>query len=140
MASSVLVEDINAIARKSLEDRLPAITARAVARMMVKNTIARTAKNQKQEDSGAGLLLSIVTDVGAIVTERADTRSWSLLPGNILMARLVLPPGTHDLKVTYYDQSGNILATRAFDAVKVTEGRRVFMSDYYFWPAMHSRK
>jgi hypothetical protein len=130
-ATSELVEDVNAIARKSLDDRLPAITARAVARMVVKNAIARNAKNQKGDAGTGGLLISIATDVGAIVTERADTRSWSLLPGNILMARVALPPGTHDLKVTYYDHSGNILATRAYNAVKVEAGRKVFMSDYY---------
>ena len=129
--SSELVEDVNAIARKSLDDRLPAITARAVARMVVKNAIARNAKNQKGDSGTGGLLISIVTDVGAIVTERADTRSWSLLPGNILMARLALPPGTHDLKVTYYDKSGNILTTRDYHAVNVVAGRKVFMSDYY---------
>jgi uncharacterized protein len=129
-ASSELVENVNAIARKSLDDRLPAITARAVARMVVKNAMARNIKNQGG-DSGAAVLMSIVTDVGAIVTERADTRSWSLLPGNILMARLVLPPGTHDLKATYYDSFGNILTTREYNVVKVTAGRKVFLSDYF---------
>ncbi len=138
-ATSELVEDVNAIARKNLEDRLPAITARAVARMVVKNAIARNAKNQNR-DSGTGLIISIVTDVGAIVTERADTRSWSLLPGNILMARLDLPPGTHDLKVAYYDNSGNILTTREFNSVKVTAGRKAFISDYYLWPNMPSHQ
>jgi hypothetical protein len=130
-ASSELVEDVNAIARKSLDDRLPAITARAVARMVVKNAMARKVKNQNGDAGTGGLLLSIVTDVGAIVSERADTRSWSLLPGNFLMARLALPPGTHDIKVTYYDPSGNVLAARDFNAVKVTAGRKVFLSDYY---------
>jgi uncharacterized protein len=129
-ASSELVENVNAIARKSLDDRLPAITARAVARMVVKNAMARNIKNQGG-DSGAAVLMSIVTDVGAIVTERADTRSWSLLPGNILMARLVLPQGTHDLKATYYDSFGKVLATREYNAVQVTEGRKVFLSDYF---------
>lgn len=129
-ASSELVENVNAIARKSLDDRLPAITARAVARMVVKNAMARNIKNQGG-DSGAAVLMSIVTDVGAIVTERADTRSWSLLPGNILMARLVLPPGTHDLKATYYDNFGKVLATRDYHAVRVTAGQKVFLSDYY---------
>jgi uncharacterized protein len=128
-ATSELVENVNAIARKSLDDRLPAITARAVARMVVKNAMARNIKNQGG-DSGAAMLMSIVTDVSAIVTERADTRSWSLLPGNILMARLALPPGTHDLKVNYYDSFGKVLATRDYDAVQVTAGRRVFLSDY----------
>lgn len=129
-ASSELVENVNAIARKSLDDRLPAITARAVARMVVKNAMARNIKNQGG-DSGAAVLMSIVTDVGAIVTERADTRSWSLLPGNILMARLVLPPGTHDLKATYYDNFGKVLVTRDYHAVRVTAGQKVFLSDYY---------
>ncbi len=129
-ASSEVVEDVNVIARKSLNDRLPAITARAVARMVVKNSMARNIKNQGG-DSGAAALMSIVTDVGAIVTERADTRSWSLLPGNILMARLALPPGTHDLKATYYDNFGKVLATRDYHAVKVTAGQKVFLSDYY---------
>jgi hypothetical protein len=44
---------------------------------------------------------------------------------------LALPEGTHDLKVTYYDHSGNILATRDYNAVKVTAGRKAFVSDYY---------
>ena len=130
-ASSELVDDVNAIARKSLEDRLPAITARAVARMVLKNAMARNVKNQNGDNGSGGLLLSIVTDVGAIVSERADTRSWSLLPGNILMARLALPPGKHDLKVTYYDHSGEVIATRDYDAVRVVAGRKVFVSDYY---------
>jgi hypothetical protein len=130
-ASSELVDDVNAIARKSLEDRLPAITARAVARMVLKNAMARKVKNQNRDNGSGGLLLSLVTDVGAIVSERADTRSWSLLPGNILMARLVLPPGKHDLNVTYYDDYGNVLATRDYGAVRVVAGRKVFVSDYY---------
>jgi hypothetical protein len=130
-ASSELVEDVNAIARKSLDDRLPAITARAVARLVVKNALARNVKRRNENNGAAGLLISIASDVGAIVSERADTRSWSLLPGNILLARLALPPGTHDLKVTYYDHSGNILATRDYNAVKVMAGRKAFVSDYY---------
>ncbi|MEO6976581.1 MAG: hypothetical protein ABI144_12015 [Gallionella sp.] len=130
-ASSELVDNVNAIAMKSLEDRLPAITARAVARMVLKNAMARNIKNQNGDNGSGGVLLSIVTDVSAIVSERADTRSWSLLPGNILMARLALPPGKHDLKVTYYDHAGNVLTVRDYDAVSVIAGQKVFVSDYY---------
>jgi uncharacterized protein len=130
-AKSELVEDVNALARKSLEDRLPAITARAVARMVLKNAMAKKVKKQNGDAGGGALLMSIVADVGAIVSERADTRSWSLLPGNILMARLSLPPGIHDLSVTYFGKSGNVLATRDYAAVNVIAGRKVFLSDYY---------
>ena len=130
-ASSELVDDVNAIAKKSLEDRLPAITARAVARLVLKNAVAKKVKKQTEDAGAGGLLMSIVTDVGAIVSERADTRSWSLLPGNILLARLSLPSGTHEIKATFYGDNGNILATRDYGAVKVTAGRKVFLSDYY---------
>jgi len=130
-ASSEIVEDVNAMARKSLEDRLPAITARAVARMLVKNAAVKNVKKQSENAGAVGLLMSIASDVGAIASERADTRSWSLLPGNFLMARLSLSPGMHDLKISYYDNSGNILATRDYDAVKVMAGRKAFVSDYY---------
>lgn len=130
-ATSEIVEDINAIAQKSLDDRLPAITARAVARMVLKNAAARKVKKQSEDAGTAGLLMSIASDVGAITSERADTRSWSLLPGNILLARLLLPAGMHNLKITFHGGHGNILATRVYNAVNVTAGRKLFMSDYY---------
>ncbi len=130
-AQSELVEDVNALAGKSLADRLPAITARAVARMVLKNAMAKNVKKQNGDNSGGALLLSIVADVGAIISERADTRSWSLLPGNILMARLSLPSGMHDLSVNYYDNAGRVLATRAYSGIQVAAGRKVFVSDYY---------
>lgn len=129
--TSELAEDINAIAEKDLENRLPAITARAVARLVAKNIAVKKTK-EKTKDSGAfGLLMAVGADIAAIASERADTRSWSLLPGNIQLARLALPPGTHDLKATYYGVNGNVLTTRTYPAVKVTAGRRVFLSDYY---------
>lgn len=39
------------------------------------------------------------------VLEQADTRSWTLLPGGISVARIRLPAGTHDLKVTIGDRT-----------------------------------
>ena len=130
-ASSEIVENINALARKNLDGRLSAITARAVARMVVKNAAARSVKRQSGDGNAAGLLLSIASDVGTLASERADTRSWSLLPGNILLARLSLSVGMHDLKVTFYGSNDNILAIRDYGAVKVAAGRKTFVSDYY---------
>ncbi len=130
-ASSEIVEDVNAIARKSLDDRLPMITGRAVARLVVKNAAVKETKKKSENAGAAGLLIGLVSDVGAFASERADTRSWSLLPGNILLARLSLPAGTHNLKVNFYGSNGNILATRDYTSVKVRAGRKAFVSDYY---------
>lgn len=132
-ATSEVVEDVNGIAEKSFNDRMPAIIARGVLRMVAKNVAAQEAKKRMQDNPYA-VLLNVVTDVATNVSERADTRSWSLLPGNIQMARLALPEGRHDLTATYYGSYGNIVGVREFKGVELKSGRKVFVSDYYLNP------
>ena len=126
--TSEVVEDVNDIAEKSLKDRLPVIIARGVARMVAKNVAVTEAKKK------GGQLAALFANIVTTVSERADTRSWSLLPGNILMARLPLPAGTHDLTATYYSASGNFLGTHEFKDVVVKSGKKAFVSDYYLNP------
>lgn len=132
-ADSEVVEDVNGIAEKSFNDRLPTIIARGVARLVVKNTAAQEAKRQMQ-DNPYSALLNFATDIATNVSERADTRTWSLLPGNLQMARLALPAGRHDVTVTYYGAQGNVLATREFKGIEVGPGRKTFLSDYFLNP------
>ena len=134
VASSEVVEDVNDIAEKSLNDRLPAITARAVARIVVKNVAAKETKKNSSQLGAFGFLADIAVDVGTAASERADTRNWSLLPGVINMARLPLPAGKYDITATYYSQSGNILTSRVFKDIEVKSGRKAFVSDYYLNP------
>lgn len=134
VASSEVVEDVNDIAEKSLNDRLPAITARAVARLVVKNVAAKETKKKSNQLGAYGFLADIAVDVGTAASERADTRTWSLLPGVINMARLPLPAGKHDITATYYSQSGSILATRVYKDVEIKSGRKAFVSDYFLNP------
>ncbi|TAJ77435.1 MAG: hypothetical protein EPO42_10080 [Gallionellaceae bacterium] len=127
-ATAEVVEDVNDIAEKSLDDRLPLITARAVARMVAKNIAAGKAKKE------GGDLLGFALDIATAVSERADTRTWSLLPGNIQMARLPLPAGTHDVTATYYSANGNVIGSREFKGVVVRDRRKAFVSDYLLNP------
>lgn len=134
-ANSEVVEDVNAIAEKSLNDRLPAITARAVARMVTKNLAAKETKKRTGQAFGMfSGLADLAVDVGTAASERADTRTWSLLPGNIYMARLALPAGKHNVTATYYGANGDILGTREFTDVTVKAGRKAFISDYFLNP------
>ncbi len=126
-ATSEEVEDVNGIAEKSFNDRLPVIIARGVARMAVK-LAAEAEVNKKEADNP---MVSIFTNIAANASERADTRSWTLLPGNILMARLSLPAGKHDVTATYYDGGGNVLGSRDFKDVEVKPGQKSFVSDYF---------
>jgi hypothetical protein len=101
-ADAFLVEDLNGIARKNLEDHAARDVAAAIARLAVKAGIAEAGESLVREATddetlaeGVGFILSLV---GAS-TERADLRAWLTLPAQIHMARLVLPRGEHRLEV-----------------------------------------
>ena len=123
-ASSEIVENVNDLAEKSLNDRLPAIIARGVARMVAKSVMVKEAKDK------GGDLAGLFANVATTVSERADTRSWTLLPGNILMARLPLSAGKHQVTAKYFGASGNELGSHDFEVV-VKTGRKTFASDYF---------
>lgn len=130
-ATSEVVEDINDIAEKSFNDRMPLIMARGVARLVAKNVASKAAKDKM----GGGIPgFGLISDIAVNASERADTRTWSLIPGNILMARLSLPAGKHDVTATYYSTNGVVLGTREFKDVEVKASRKAFVSDYFLNP------
>ncbi len=118
------VEAIDQIANQTLEAYLPAITARAVARAVLKYNMAREAG--KQNDM-AGLLVNIV----GFVSEQADTRSWLTLPANIQIARLKLQPGSYNLTLELLDILGQVQYTTNLTDVKVKAGQRRYISYHY---------
>jgi len=118
------VENLSALARATLDAALPAITARAMARAVAKYQMAREAGKQ---DDLAGLLMNVVN----VITERADTRSWLTLPGEIRMARLSLPPGRHRLVLELLDDAGNLVDRHVWPDVTVRAGRIRFISYHY---------
>lgn len=134
--TSEIVEDVNAIAEKSFNDRLPGIIARGVARMVVK----KAAENKVKDNNKGNPVASVFASVASNVSERADTRSWSLLPGNIQMVRLPLPPGRHDLTATYYAPDGNVLGTRDFRGIDVRPGQKSFVADYFMYPPAAAKR
>ncbi len=96
-----MVEDIDALARYSLNQKMPGIMARATARAVVKyNT-----QQSQQDGSFAGLLLTVTN----LVTERADTRSWTTLPQAIQLQRIRLPVGEHQMDIQMKNSAGKIV-------------------------------
>lgn len=77
------VYDVNQQARTDLESRIGHIQARAFARVAGKIGVTEVTR---QESPLAALLLNIIGNVN----ERADTRSWSVLPATISLHRLWL--------------------------------------------------
>lgn len=124
-ADGEMVEDITALAKKSLEDRLPGIQARAVLRFA-----AKAAMSSKANQAGGGMF-GMFMDIFNAVSEQADTRIWAQLPDNIQMARLRLPAGKHDIDVAFYSPDGSLLARRQYPGVEVVASRRAFLTDHY---------
>lgn len=121
-----LVEDVNALAVKSLESHMAAITARAIARAAVKY---RTAREADKRDPALGLIVNIA---GA-VTEQADTRSWSTLPARIYLGRLSLAPGIYPAQLELLDGSGRLVHTQNFGSVTISEGKNTYLT--FHWPS-----
>ena len=93
-AGTDLVQDINAIAVKDLEDRRARVTAKALTRAVIKQE-AVDAMADSADDKGTRAVLRLTGAVFAAVTELADTRSWGTLPGEIHLARSFVPPGRY---------------------------------------------
>ena len=96
------IENIDALARHSLEQDMPGIMARATARAVVKYN---TQSNAQDQGSLAGLLMTVTN----MVTERADTRSWTTLPQEIQLKRVVLPVGKHQVRIQMLNAAGQVV-------------------------------
>ena len=119
-----LVEDVSALAIKSLESHMAAITARTVARAAVKY---RAAKEAEKRNAGAGLLMNIA----GVISEQADTRSWSSLPAQIQLGRVSLAPGTYKAQLELLDNSGKLVHTQDFGNVSITQGKATYLAFHW---------
>ena len=93
-------ENIDAIAYRSLEDRMLKELSEALLRLALKQVAEAQVRKENQ---GLGVALSLVN----AISEQADTRNWQLLPYSINYIRVSLPPGrqrftlkTHSDKTT----------------------------------------
>jgi len=84
---------LQSLAAKQLQDQLPIIVTRQVARIFAKEEF-----RQKLTEKG-GDMGNLFANLYNIATEKADTRSWSTLPDSIDILRLNLSAGTHTLNM-----------------------------------------
>ncbi|MBB4637708.1 hypothetical protein [Longimicrobium terrae] len=97
--------------------------ASALGRMMLRGTakyLATRAIERKAEKEGGeevGWLAGRLANFAGNRLERADTRSWSLLPDRVSVARISLHPGEHDVRIEVMGDDGE---TRWIDVGTVT--------------------
>jgi len=119
-----MVEDVTALAIKSLESHMAAITARTVARAAVKY---RMAKQAEKRDAAVGLLVNLA----GVIAEQADTRSWSSLPAQIHLGRVSLAPGTYKAQLELLDNSGKLIHTQDFGNISITQGKATYLTFHW---------
>ena len=144
-ADTQMMEDIDAIARASLDARMPAITARSIARALAKGALQESvdrAGNSGNNDAAAQLISSFLVRVATAATERADTRSWLTLPANIQMARLPLPAGSYDVTVELLGANDQLIETQVFPQVSIKTARKTYLTQHWVpdYPSTRRRK
>lgn len=107
-------------AQEALSDQMPAIIARTIARVSLKNNMVDNATKEAP-------LLGAVLNIATFLTEVADTRGWNTLPQQLLIASLYVEPGFHDIELDLDNSS----ATQ----VSLGKGRTLFISSH--WPDSH---
>lgn len=115
------VEHVDRIAMAQLEHELPLITTRAIARAVVKNKVIKQGERKGNE------ALGLVMNVAGIITERADTRSWTTLPARIYVARLPLPPGRYKVAVDLRNSAGMAVGSREYNEIDLIAGQKHFI-------------
>jgi uncharacterized protein len=121
---ATVMDDLSAIAARQFEEDKPKIVERMVLRGMTKFAAAKMAESEVKSKSGGGIqgqVLGFLAKQGAqklaSASEKADIRSWSLLPGEIRVARFDLPAGVHEITVNAVDSDGS---TKAYKLGPVT--------------------
>ncbi len=122
--AAVVVEDLSAIASRNYEEQKPRLLARMIARGLFKEVSATRVEAAATERIGAfaGILARIGTRTAATLSERADTRSWSLLPAEIRLARFTLPAGSHSVTLDVR-RGGQVIRTIDLGMVEVRPNR-----------------
>ena len=93
------VGNLDAIARRSLEDKQARILAKEAARAIAKESLVRHSESQLGSTAGA------IARIVSILTTNADLRSWRLLPSRIEMALLPLAAGAHQVEIVLGNRS-----------------------------------
>ncbi len=107
-----LATNLDAEIVREYEDLRPKIIGAAITRLIVRAAVAegaRAAGNQAKDGAGAviGLLAALAAEGAMVAADKPDTRSWTLLPAFVFVARVPVEPGTHQVRITASGSGGH---------------------------------
>lgn len=100
-----LATNLDAEIVREYEALKPKIIGAAITRLIVRAAVAegaRAAGNQAKDGAGAivGLLAALAAEGAMVAADKPDTRSWTLLPAFVFVARVPVAPGAHKVRIT----------------------------------------
>lgn len=107
----VVAADLGALVERAFARDELGVLGKAFARALLKYAAHRQAEKQW------GVLGGLLSNLAGAATEKADTRGWLLLPGEIRLARLDLAAGAHRVVLEALDEQGRLVeaATRRIE-------------------------
>jgi hypothetical protein len=128
--STILMENIGSIAVKNLENRTGRIKAKAIARATTKYLATKAVSKKVKEKEGnlAGLLVQVAGNIASVATEQADIRHWRLLPAEIRVGRIAVPPGKYEGRISFVNASGATITSREIERFAVERGEKRFIT------------
>lgn len=123
-----LLADLGASVAAEYQEAKPKMLAAALVRVAARAAVSEGMRQAGNQDSQAlGDVLAILVEATMVALDKPDTRSWTMLPDRVLVARVPVTPGEHDVQVQF--TSGVVRGAKAtvpakgWAAVVVTEPR-----------------
>jgi hypothetical protein len=132
----LLAGDVSTALVDDLQRQYTQVLTRSVGRAIVKYLATRELERKARKEGGetAEFVVGLFANVAANALEQADTRSWSLLPDRISVARLVLPAGSYPVRLELQGADGNGYRVVDLGTVDVEAGRQSFVMERVWGP------
>jgi len=120
--------NLGAAIRKEYDEMRPQIVAAALTRMAARAGAAEGVRAAgRQESSLLGDILSILFESTMVALDKPDTRSWTMLPDRVLVTRVPVSEGAHNVTVSFGQGGRGAIPVNipngGFAVVVVTEPR-----------------
>lgn len=97
-----LLVDLDGAVRREYDAIQPKIIAAALTRLAARAAVAEGVRQAgKQEDQLLGEILGLLVESAMVALDKPDTRSWTMMPAQVLATRLRLPAGKHRVDVRF---------------------------------------
>lgn len=131
-----LMEDVSNRVMRDFHYEKPEILVRAVGRGLGKYLLFREIEKKAEKQGGdlAAFVAARLFNVSANIMEQADTRGWSLLPDQITVIRLTLPPGEHLMGAEVLAADGSVAYVEDWGTIAAKPGETVFLTRRVWGP------